>query len=175
MPRPAPARGPDRSTGFTLVELILVMGLLAAVMGLAAPTLSRYFRGRHLAGEAARLLALTEYARSEAVSRGMPASVWIRRESGEFGVQTRLPWEDASGGSRAYRLHRDVSFRADGLTGAAGEDQEVIVFAPDGFLEADSVEWIGLEDREGETMFIQQNTNQWAYEVARELRDDRDE
>jgi len=42
--------------GLTLIELILVMGLLAMVMALAAPRLSRFFEGRTLQEEARRLL-----------------------------------------------------------------------------------------------------------------------
>jgi type II secretion system protein H len=170
----SPARRADRwaRAGFTLVELILVMGLLAAVMAMAAPSLSRFFRGRNLAGEAGRFLALTEFARSEAVSQGLAAAIWIEPETRRFGVETRTPWEDAGRARRSYQLQRDVAFQSDNLSGAAGQEQEVIVFAPDGFLEADSIQWIGFEDGRGEVLYVQQTTNRWAYEISRELRND---
>ena len=47
--------------GFTLVELIIVMTLLAIVAALSVPSLSRSMRQRNLDEEATRLLALTEY------------------------------------------------------------------------------------------------------------------
>src|ERR1051325_1837454 len=76
--RPAP--------GFTLVELILVMALLATLMALAAPSLSRSMRQRNLSQEATRFVALTESARDEAVSQGVPMVVWIDPVGGRFGM-----------------------------------------------------------------------------------------
>ena len=53
------------------------MALLCVILGVAAPSLSRSMRQRNLTQEAARLLAATEYARDEAISRGVPMAVWI--------------------------------------------------------------------------------------------------
>ena len=45
--------------GFTLVELIIVMGLLALAAGIAAPMMARSLRGRNINEEAQRFIALT--------------------------------------------------------------------------------------------------------------------
>ena len=57
---------------FTLVELLLIMALLVVVLAVAAPMLSSSMRGHGLNGEAVRFVALTEFARSEAISQGVP-------------------------------------------------------------------------------------------------------
>lgn len=160
------------AAGFTLVEFILVMGLLAAVMAVAAPSLSRFFRNRSLAGEAGRLLALTEFARGEAVSQGMPAVVWVLPETGRYGMEIQTPWDDTGQSRRAYELHRDVAFDAEHLATLGTEAQEMIRFAADGYLEADSIAWIGLRSSDGQSLVMQVDSNRWAYEITTELRDD---
>ncbi|MCD8534017.1 MAG: prepilin-type N-terminal cleavage/methylation domain-containing protein [Verrucomicrobia bacterium] len=65
---------PDRirRRGFTLLELITVMVLLAAVIAISMPSLRNFFKSRNLVEESRRMLALTEFARREAVSTGIP-------------------------------------------------------------------------------------------------------
>src|SRR4051812_32393951 len=87
---------PTHSSGFTLVELILVMVLLTVIVGFAAPSLARSMRQRNLAGEAARFLAATEYAREEAVSQGVPMTVWINAETQRFGVEPKSGYDGAA-------------------------------------------------------------------------------
>ena len=48
------------------------MALLAMVLAVSAPALSRFFKGRTLDSEAHRFLALTRHAQQRAVSEGVP-------------------------------------------------------------------------------------------------------
>ena len=73
--RSADARGRG---GFTLIELILVMAVLAIVLAIIAPSLGNFFRGRTLDSEARRFVSLTRYAESRAVSEGSPMLLWMR-------------------------------------------------------------------------------------------------
>ena len=57
-------------SGFTLLELVLVMVLISAVMALAAPSLRGFISGRKSADAAAQILALAQYARTQAISTG---------------------------------------------------------------------------------------------------------
>jgi len=57
--------------GFTLLELILVMVILSTVLAMAAPSLRGFFGSRKTHDEAAQILALTQFARSQAVSEGI--------------------------------------------------------------------------------------------------------
>ena len=83
-----------REGAFTLVELVLVMALLCVILAVAAPSLSRSMHGRNLKQEATRVLALTEYARDEAASQGVPMVVWIDPGAGRFGVKIKPGFED---------------------------------------------------------------------------------
>jgi type II secretion system protein H len=63
-------RRPSGPSGFTLVELVLVMIILTIALGLAVPTLRGWSQRAMLRDEADRFLALTVYARSRAVAEG---------------------------------------------------------------------------------------------------------
>ena len=64
-------RQPDRSRAFTLLELILVMVILSTVLAMAAPSLRGFFASRQTHDTAAQILALTQLARSQAISEGI--------------------------------------------------------------------------------------------------------
>src|SRR5688572_21325907 len=76
-----------RSKGaFTLIELILVMALLAIILAVSAPSLSRFFKGRGLESEAQRFMALTRHAQSRAVSEGVPMVLWLETKQRLYGL-----------------------------------------------------------------------------------------
>lgn len=54
-------------TGFTLIELILVMLILCTVLGMAGPSLRGFFSQRQMDDTAACMLSLTQFAQSQAV------------------------------------------------------------------------------------------------------------
>lgn len=56
--------------GFTLLELILVMVIISAVLGMAAPSLRGFFSSRKAHDAAAGILSLMRYARSQAITEG---------------------------------------------------------------------------------------------------------
>ena len=53
-----------------MLELILVLVLISVVLALAAPSLRGFFASRQTADAAMRVVAMTQWARSEAVARG---------------------------------------------------------------------------------------------------------
>ena len=61
----------DRNGAFTLLELILVMVILSTVLAMAAPSLRGFFASRKTHDTAAQILALTQFARSQAISEGI--------------------------------------------------------------------------------------------------------
>jgi type II secretion system protein H len=157
-----------RSPGaFTLVELILVMALLCVILGLAAPSLSRSMRGRNLAQEGTRLVALTEYARDEAVSDGVPMEVWIDATSGHFGARAMPGYEDAGARAKEFTLIDGLHFEPlqnavdiDGATDAAE-------FMPDGTLDPSSQPLVRILDQSNASVQIAQTTDGWGYEIAK--------
>jgi len=134
----------------TLIELIVVMGLMATVLALSAPALSRFTIARKLDDEARRMLALTRYGRSEAVSRGVPMELWIDLEQNAYGLRPQSGYGSAE--SRP-----PVEFRiSDGLTLEIAEQKRntktpgAILFWPDGAIDEDSLPRVTLrDDRDG--------------------------
>jgi len=98
---------------FTLVELIIVMALLAIVTGIAAPMLGRSMKERNLPDEAKRFLSATEYARSEAVSQGVPMVVWLDLGARQVGIEPRAGFDGEPTRNRKYTLGPDVHMETD--------------------------------------------------------------
>lgn len=57
--------------GFTLLELVLVMVILLVAAAIAVPSLSSFGKGRRTDNCAAQLVALTKWARTQAIATGM--------------------------------------------------------------------------------------------------------
>ena len=59
-----------RAAGFTLLELIMVMLIMAILAGLLVPSLTTFAAGRRTHNAATLVLGLANYARSQAISQG---------------------------------------------------------------------------------------------------------
>ena len=153
--------------GFTLVELIIVMMLLAIVAALSVPSLSRSMRQRNLDEEATRLLALTEYGRDEAVSQGVPMIVWIDAKGQRYGVEPKSGFDSDETRSREYAMNPDVNVEIDKAV-ASGGVVEAMEFAPDGALTTSSVETVRLVDRAKSAISVARTTDGWSYELVKE-------
>src|SRR5205823_2612303 len=75
--------------GFTLIELILVMVIMATVMALAAPTLRGWSKGSKLRNSADTFIAATRWARSRAAADGAVYVVTIDAQSNTYKVQVQ--------------------------------------------------------------------------------------
>ena len=74
----------SRRSGFTLLELILVMALLAIVVALAVPSLHGFARGRRAGDCAENLVSLTRWARTHAIARGLTYRLNVDPGAGKF-------------------------------------------------------------------------------------------
>jgi len=136
-----PKNRPIGSSGFTLIELVLVMAILSAVAVAAAPRLSRFFRGQALDGEAHRFLSLMRYAFSESLASGVPLTLWIDTRNGSYGLKAMTGYEWAS--------ERQVEFYLDENTAIEPYPSQPMVngvakmtFRPDGIMESDGLQYI---------------------------------
>ena len=59
---------PTDGRGFTLLELVIVMVVLCTALAMVAPSLRGFLRGRRIEDAADQIVALTRYARSQAVA-----------------------------------------------------------------------------------------------------------
>lgn len=122
---------PRAQHGFTLVELIVVMSMLTAVLALAAPQLSNFFKGRALVEESRRFLALTRYARDESITLSIPLKLWIDVERGYYGLSPAEGFEFDTMREVEIQLDEDLEF--DFISGVDYEDKIITIgFYPDG-------------------------------------------
>jgi type II secretion system protein H len=127
-----------RPAGFTLVELIVVLAILAAVVALAAPSFSRTIASARLRSGATEVRATLARARALAVADGRIRSVVFDLDNGRYGLDNdavlrTLPdpvrWEVLRIlGERKERGGARVTFFPDGTA----EEAEVAVVLPDG-------------------------------------------
>lgn len=75
---------PSRSTGFTLVELMIVIAILAIISAVAIPSFRDVIQGNQRVSCADQLAGVLQYARSEAVRRHSPIRVAGLEEEAEI-------------------------------------------------------------------------------------------
>jgi prepilin-type N-terminal cleavage/methylation domain-containing protein len=76
-----PVSAGQRRRGFTLIELMIVIGIVAIVMGLGVPTLVRVFRKEALRQATADLIEVGSHARALAIQGGQTVELVINPES----------------------------------------------------------------------------------------------
>jgi type II secretion system protein H len=116
--------GVHRSRGFTLIELIFVMVLLIVVASMVAPRMSSFFRGRALSAEAQRLLSLTHYAQSRAVSEGVPVLLWIDASKSTYGVEVQAGHEGDDDRGSDYIADPSITLEVPTVTDAPVSESE---------------------------------------------------
>lgn len=173
---------------FTLIELIVVMTLLVVVIGLGAPSLSRFFRGRAVETEASRFVALTRYAQSEAVTRGKPMVLWVNMDNRTYGMReeyrfgasqrsarrqsglsdTRNDVDATDDERRVYELSKDVNLEID-RNHRITNSMVTMRFVPDGTIDEASLAFVVIRsERDGDSIPIMQSSNRLRYEITTE-------
>src|SRR4051812_14125592 len=154
-----------RRAGFTLIELVLVLAILAMMAAFIAPALARSSRQRALDQEALRFLAVIDYGRNEAVSQGVAMAVYIDTASQSFGME---PASETSGLDvhKEFKLHPDLHFeRVEG--GSSKKSGRVLTFTPEGVMETGSFDSATIADKTGSAVRITRDSNSWGYEIAK--------
>jgi prepilin-type N-terminal cleavage/methylation domain-containing protein len=141
-----------RDEGFTLLELILVMVILSTVLAMAAPSLRGFFASRQTHDTAAQILALTQLARSQAISEGIiyrlnfdttEHTYWLTaQQAGTFE-------ELQTGFGQIFTLPKDMVMELDDIE---EQDRDMfLAFTPQGTVTAGTVRLI---DRRGRALEV---------------------
>ena len=113
----------QRQRGFTLIELIVVLVLLAAVTALAASVMTSGLPGQQLRGDAREVAAQLRYTRSQAIVTGKPQVFTLDARTREWQAPNR----------RKGRLHPDIRIVATGAQVEQARPDEVSIrFFPEG-------------------------------------------
>jgi Tfp pilus assembly protein FimT len=165
---------------------LLVLALLTVVMAVAAPTLSRFFKGRYVDSEAQRVLELTRFASSRAVAEGVPMIFWVNIEQRTYGLHAEEGFVENDPQAVTYSLADNVNLFVtlpetllqvnptqeleQQTTAAIRPQAEGLLefrFLPNGVLGDDSPALIEIceEDREDAAVRIAPNRSRLYYEI----------
>jgi type II secretion system protein H len=132
------------TSGFTLLELVLVLVVLAAMFAAVAPTLSGFARGRKVEDTARQFVALTKWARCQAVSDGAVYELLINPSAGTWSLRVEdgdTFSEVASPLGRVYSTPEEVRIETD-IPVVNG--QQAILFDPSGRSDVASIRFVGV-------------------------------
>jgi general secretion pathway protein H len=117
-----------KNQGFTLLELLIVVLLLALALSVTYPSISRGSTALHLRATARDVLNTFRYAREKSVTEQMGMIVTVDK-----GKQALVLSNDFGEGSRTYTLPADVKIQRIALAGnEILEGPLVVRFLPNG-------------------------------------------
>ena len=129
-----------RQSAFTLLELILVMVIICTALAMAAPSLNGWARGSKMRDATDQFIALTQFARTQAISTatvhrlqidGAARAYYVLMQDGDQFV----PLNTEMG--RQFPLPEEYSLKA---TDENGQGRDYIDFYPTGRTDPGTVE-----------------------------------
>lgn len=131
-----------RDSGFTLIELMIVVALIAIIALVAVPSFERLIESNRLKSTTNDVLGTLNYARSEAVRRGEPVAV--RAAAGGFENGLEVVYTDEAGNVEVLRESGPLSgsvtlslqsgdmpvFRGSGMKNRESHDQSTLRICP---------------------------------------------
>ncbi len=100
----------DRSRGFSLIELVVVLVIISLLTALATPTLTRTIRRQEIRGVSKRISAILRYCRSESVNKSRIYLASIDPSANTLTVQSAEEGEEKLTLQKAYSLPEEVKF-----------------------------------------------------------------
>ena len=139
----------ESKSGFTLIELVLVLLIITVMLAIAAPNLRGFLKGRKSVNAAAQVVALGQFARAQAIGTGTvyrlnvdaaAKAYWLTAQKGaefaalgtEFGRRFNLP--EGTVATWKAQTQSPLGNPVKPLDTGAGHDY--VDFFPDGRTEA---------------------------------------
>ena len=159
--------------------MILVMALLAIVLAISAPSLSRFFKSRGLESEARRFLALTRHAQSRAVSEGVPMVLWLETRQRLYGLNADKTFVEDDPKAEQFNVDEtlEVEVRLSSEAVAASKANQfkneqlttsglyTLRFNFDGFVSLSSLEVVVFRQKDNGELWVAQSRNRLNYEI----------
>ena len=83
-----------KQSGFTLLELMIVMAIVGVALGIGLPTLSVYFQSSRMTNNSNAMVAAFQIAKSEAIKRQGPVTVCRSANQASCDLNDDNTWED---------------------------------------------------------------------------------
>ena len=142
--------------GFSLIELLLVLGLLGLLTAITAPMISRGMDGARLKTATKKTAALFRYARNESVARKKPYWVVVDRDENWIAVINRpLNFEEqdrydketivATEGAQFFEYPEPVLIGSATVGDEEVETQGAFIFYPNGSSSGGTIQ-VGIDD-----------------------------
>jgi type IV fimbrial biogenesis protein FimT len=123
-----------KNRGFTLLELMITLAIMAILMSWAVPSFQEIIRQNRMTTESNELITALNLARSEAIKRGR--TVTVTASGGDWGAGWTVTTTDAGGNAVTLRVGEGVSGTISMTGGAASYSYSASGFRNDGNGEA---------------------------------------
>jgi type IV fimbrial biogenesis protein FimT len=147
--------GGRKTSGFTILELMMTLTVASVIMALAVPSFRDFIKNSRMSGASNDLLASLQLARTEAIKRRHSVAVCASANAnaavpgctGSFNGAGWVVWDDVDndsaidGGESVLARHAALD---PGLT--VSESANVVVYQPSGFLSVNQTNFILLCD-----------------------------
>lgn len=149
------------------MELILVMFLLAVIMTLSAPSLSRFVRGRYVEEESRRIVALTRYAREQAIAESVPTEVWFDIHARQYGVRALQGFFIPTNQCYRFVLKDEIQLEPDGgfMGNWVTNGVASILFLPDGTVATESLPVLKVFRENEDPLWVVRSNKRMGFEI----------